>query len=206
MTVLKVEAESEEGILEGFVYDEEATVRIVGDEEGTERSGINRWFNSARINVDPDKEEVTCAVSVGDPRGAFVFTIRRTPDGTLLIHTPYPGESLPHMRTKQLHKGTLEVVDDRGDPITFEDEEEMDRDEGWRAGWDMMSEGASSPDDRDAVFGIDYSPKRKWFVIDLETGRVASGQDDVQDFESADDAAERAEELNEEALEEEDDD
>lgn len=203
MTVLKVEAESEEGVLEGFVYDEEATVRIVGDEEGTERSGINRWFNSARIKVDPDKDEVTCAVSVGDPRGAFVFTIRRKPDGTLLIHTPYPGESLPHMRTKQLHKGTLEVVGDSGEAITFEDEEEMDRDDGWRDGWREMEEGASSPDDSDAVFGIDYSNRRKWFVTDLETGRVAK-EDDVQDFESADDAAERAEELNLEALEDED--
>lgn len=203
MTVLKVEAESEEGVLEGFVYDEEATVRIVGDEEGTERSGINRWFNSARINVDPDKDEVTCSVSVGDPRGAFVFTVRRTDDGTLQIHTPYPGESLPHMRTRQLHKGVLEVVDDRGDAIIFEDEEEMDRDSGWRDGWREMEEGASSPDDSDAVFGIDYSNRRKWFVTNLETGRVAK-EDDIQDFESADDAAERAEDLNLEALDDED--
>lgn len=198
MTVLKVEAESDEGVLEGYVYDEEATVRIVGDEEGAESAGINRWFNSARIHVDPERDEVTCAVSVGDPRGAFVFTVRRKPDGELLIHTPYPGEGMPHMRTKELHKGTLVVVGDRGEPLTFEDEEEMDRDAGWRDGWDEMEGGSSQPDDSDAVYGIDYRPgKGGWTVIVLETEKKLE-----QGFETADDAAERAEELNEEALEE----
>lgn len=204
MTVLKVEASSDEGELEGFVYDDEAVVRIVGDEEGVERSGLNRWFNSARIHADPEQDEVTCVVSVGDPRGGFAFTVRRKSDGTLLLHTPHPGEGAPHMRLKELHPGTYEVVGDRGEAVTFEDEEEMDREPGWRDGWDEMVDGDSNPEDSDAPYGISFSNKNGWRVVERDTTKVPRGLDDVTDYDTADEAAERAEELNDEALEEED--
>jgi hypothetical protein len=68
------------------------------------------WCNSARVVVDPDDDAITCLVSVGDPRGAFAFTVRRLPDGRIVLHLPHPGESLPHCETRQLHPGTLVIT------------------------------------------------------------------------------------------------
>lgn len=67
------------------------------------------WANSARITIDEDDNAVHLALSVGDPRGAFVFTVRRTPDGDLIMHTPYPGESMPHLKLTELHPGTYKI-------------------------------------------------------------------------------------------------
>ena len=77
------------------------------DSEETEGTGPLSWLNSAGIHIDDDEARVT--LSVGDPRGAFCFTMRRAGDGTLLLHTPHPGEGLPHMGLKPLHDGTYEV-------------------------------------------------------------------------------------------------
>jgi hypothetical protein len=99
----------------GYSYDGDATVRISNDaaENGYDQDpGPLDWLNSARITTDPEDDAVRCAVSVGDPRGAFVFTVRRLPDGRLVIHVPYPGESLAHVETSQLHEGTLLVAGD----------------------------------------------------------------------------------------------
>lgn len=208
MTVLKVEAETEEGTLEGFSYDEKVSVRIVGDEEGiADQVGLDRWFNSARITVDPHREEVSCVVSVGDPRGGFAFVVRRTPAGTLLIHMPHPGEGMPHMRTKELHEGTLEVVGDRGEAVTFEDEEHVNREPGWRDGWEEMEDGYSETDSADP-FSILFDAGAWW--VTEKPGLKRSSADEVtklkgENFEDADEAAERAEQLNDEALEEEED-
>lgn len=207
MTMLAVEVDADEGdfdsrdrVFKGYVEDEDTTARI-GDEEGMVHAGIARWLNSARVTVSPENDEVTCVVSVGDPRGGFVFTVRRNSDGEILLHTPHPGEGLPHMRLKELHPGTYIVVGDRGDePLTFEDEEETNRDPRWRDGWDEMIDGTSEPDDRDAPYGIDFHGG-VWRVVERQGGKLAK-EDDVTDFESAEDAAERAEELNEEAIEE----
>jgi len=68
------------------------------------------WLNSAKITVDADEDSVSCLVSVGDPRGAFCMTVRRLPDGRIVLHLPHPGESMPHMTTEALHEGTLVVV------------------------------------------------------------------------------------------------
>lgn len=72
------------------------------------------WLNSAGIHLDASEDSVTVTISVGDPRGAFAFTVRRIPAdadndiaGRLIMHTPYPGEGSPHMPTKELHPGTL---------------------------------------------------------------------------------------------------
>ncbi|MFD8493365.1 hypothetical protein [Amycolatopsis sp. NPDC059657] len=66
-----------------------------------------------RVGVDEDEDSVTLAISVGDPRGAFTFTVRRVPDdvdgplaGRLIMHTPYPTEPLPHEHLTPLHPGT----------------------------------------------------------------------------------------------------
>src|ERR1043165_3369626 len=38
------------------------------------------WCNSATVSTDEADDAVTVSISVGDPRGAFTFTIRRVPD------------------------------------------------------------------------------------------------------------------------------
>ena len=73
------------------------------------------WANSAAIHTDPDGDSITVTISVGDPRGAMAFTLRRIPDdapnngGRLLLHTPYPGEPLPHVELTTDHAGTYWV-------------------------------------------------------------------------------------------------
>lgn len=71
------------------------------------------WCNSAAVHADESEDAVTVSISVGDPRGAFTFTIRRVPDdldgplaGQLVLHTPYDGMSSPHMPLTPLHDGT----------------------------------------------------------------------------------------------------
>lgn len=83
---------------------------LIGPHEVTPSAALHpsRWLNSACVTVD--EEEVTCVVSVNDPRGGFAFTVRRNPDGGFYIHTPYPGEPMPHMRTEEVHPGTLRTV------------------------------------------------------------------------------------------------
>lgn len=134
MTQLTISMECDEshsvtksGNAEGSSYDGEATVRIANGaaENGYDQEpGPLTWLNSARIVTDPEEDSVTCLVSVGDPRGAFAFTVRRLPDGRLVIHTPYPGQCLPHMDTKQHAPGSLLVGHNTPDgfkPADFSD-------------------------------------------------------------------------------------
>lgn len=73
------------------------------------------WTNGATIRTEPDEDSITVTISVGDPRGAFAFTVRRIPDdasnngGRLIMHTPYPGEPLPHVDLTADHAGTYWV-------------------------------------------------------------------------------------------------
>ena len=73
------------------------------------------WCNGAGIHTDTREDSVTVTISVGDPRGAFIFTVRRIPDdaetngGRLLMHTPHPGQSLPHAELTPDHAGTYWV-------------------------------------------------------------------------------------------------
>ena len=120
MTTLFCEIQCDEttGDGTGIVYDGDAVVRLSNEaaENGYEQEpGPLTWFNSARIVADPDDDAVRCSVSVGDPRGAFVFTVRRLPDGQIVIHVPHPGESLPHVETTKLHDGTLLVAGNYAD-------------------------------------------------------------------------------------------
>jgi hypothetical protein len=74
------------------------------------------WCNSAALHSDELEDSVTVSISVGDPRGAFTFTIRRVPDdvegdlaGQLIMHVPYVGESTPHMPLSALRDGAYLV-------------------------------------------------------------------------------------------------
>jgi len=85
------------------------------EEHDAERVPLS-WCNSAAISVDESGDAVTVATSVGDPRGAFAFAIRRIPDdtagdlaGALVMHVPYPMQPSPHMPLTPLHDGTYLV-------------------------------------------------------------------------------------------------
>nr|WP_042178998.1 hypothetical protein [Kibdelosporangium sp. MJ126-NF4] len=74
------------------------------------------WCNSATLSTDQTDDAVTVSISVGDPRGAFTFTIRRVPDhvdgplaGQLIMHVPYEDMTSPHMPLTQLHDGTCVI-------------------------------------------------------------------------------------------------
>jgi len=115
------------GEARGASYDGDATVRINNEaaENGYDQDpGPLDWLNSARITTDPEDDAVRCAVSVGDPRGAFVFTVRRLSDGRLVIHVPHPGESTPHVETSQMHEGTLLVSGDFSSAEAEDDDDE----------------------------------------------------------------------------------
>lgn len=71
------------------------------------------WVNSAAIDTDDKDDSVTVSISIGDPRGAFCFTVRRIPDdadsdlaGRLVLHVPYPAEPMPHEPLTEHHPGT----------------------------------------------------------------------------------------------------
>lgn len=70
------------------------------------------WANGASIRTQPDEDSITVTISIGDPRGAFAFTVRRIPEsapengGRLVMHTPYPGQPTPHVGLTPGHAGT----------------------------------------------------------------------------------------------------
>jgi hypothetical protein len=67
------------------------------------------WLNSASIVTDADDDAVRIFVSVGDPRGAFQFTVRRMPGGELLIQTPTTDHPESHRPLRELFPGTLQI-------------------------------------------------------------------------------------------------
>jgi len=75
-----------------------------------ETHGPIDWMNSAAIRLDRDDDAVHLTISVGDPRGAFVFTVRRRPDtGELLMHLPTPDQGMLHERLTEIHPGTYKI-------------------------------------------------------------------------------------------------
>jgi len=83
--------------------------KINGDFSDDDRAMPLGWLNSASIVTDADDDAVRFFVSVGDPRGAFQFTVRRMPDGELLIQTPTTGDSFLHRPLRELFPGTLQI-------------------------------------------------------------------------------------------------
>lgn len=77
------------------------------------------WLNSAGVRVDPEDNAIHLHASIGDPRGAFVLTLRRLPKmaggepnprgGRLVMHVPHTGDTLLHERLTPLHAGTYGV-------------------------------------------------------------------------------------------------
>lgn len=103
---------SGEGTALGHSYDGTVSTRISNPdvENGFEvDAGPLDWFNSARMETNPDEDEVSFYISMGDPRGAFAFTVRRLPDGRIIMHTPAETDSLLHMPIKKVAPGTFEI-------------------------------------------------------------------------------------------------
>lgn len=71
--------------------------------------GPGSFCNSAFLQFDPEENSVTVGISVGDPRGAFVFTVRKLSDGRLVMHVPYPGMTWEHEKLTPHHEGTYGV-------------------------------------------------------------------------------------------------
>ncbi|GAA3744548.1 hypothetical protein [Salinactinospora qingdaonensis] len=74
------------------------------------------WCNHAGITTDPEQDAITVTASVGDPRGAFAFTLRRIPDdahselaGRLVLHVPHPDEPSLHMELTPVRPGTYVI-------------------------------------------------------------------------------------------------
>lgn len=76
------------------------------DEQGAAPLG---WVNSATITLDRRDDAVTLSISVGDPRGAFTLTVRRLPDGRLLMFAPHPTETMLHLPLAELRPGVYEI-------------------------------------------------------------------------------------------------
>lgn len=71
------------------------------------------WANSAGVELDEEGDSIRVNVSVSDPRGAFVLTIRRYVDDDgveqLLMHVPHPDDSAPHAPLTEIHPGTYRI-------------------------------------------------------------------------------------------------
>lgn len=74
-----------------------------------ETEGPLDWFHSAGVFTSSEEDRVQFAISLADPRGAFVVTIRRLPDGRLIMHVPHEDMPSPHMPLSELHPGTFEI-------------------------------------------------------------------------------------------------
>lgn len=67
---------------------------------------VSALVNSAAIDWMGD--DLTVSISTGDPRGAFVMTVRRMADGTRILHVPHP-DSSQHETLTELHPGTYRI-------------------------------------------------------------------------------------------------
>lgn len=77
--------------------------------EPSDTATVDTFANSAGIHVSNDGTELTVTISVGDPRGAFGMTVRKLPDGRLILHVPYADEPMGHRTLVEMHPGTYEI-------------------------------------------------------------------------------------------------
>jgi len=75
------------------------------EEDPIDESNPVQWCNNA--GVDVTDESVRVWISTGDPRGAFVMTMRKLEDGRIILYTPHEGDTTPHEHTRLIHPGAL---------------------------------------------------------------------------------------------------
>ena len=66
------------------------------------------WADSAGMRIDDDR--IIFHVSVAGPRGSLTIEFCRADDGTVYMHTPYPGEPCPHVPVVMVHPGTYRLA------------------------------------------------------------------------------------------------
>lgn len=76
------------------------------DETPANLTKVSPLANSAAIDWTGD--DLTVTISTGDPRGAFVMTVRQMADGTKLLHVPHP-DTAHHETLTELHPGTYRI-------------------------------------------------------------------------------------------------
>lgn len=68
------------------------------------------WANSARISFDEQHDMIVFAISTGDPRGAFTFSVRRRSDtGTLVMEVPHPQDAGLHEPLVETYPGQYTI-------------------------------------------------------------------------------------------------
>ena len=98
-----------------FVEDNEVTVFVdlsgpfsLVEEDPIDETHPVQWCNN--VGVDVTDESVRVWISTGDPRGAFVMTMRKMDDGRIILYTPHDGDVTPHEETRQIHPGALVIT------------------------------------------------------------------------------------------------
>jgi hypothetical protein len=60
------------------------------------------WVNSAGIHFDEAKDQIDLSISLGDPRGAFVMSVFRLPNGQIRMEVPHPEDGFLHLPLRQI--------------------------------------------------------------------------------------------------------
>lgn len=71
----------------------------------TEHEEAFSWVNSASIHLDEEKDQIDLAISLGDPRGAFVMRVYRMPDGQIRMEVPHPENWFLHLPLRPMGQG-----------------------------------------------------------------------------------------------------
>lgn len=69
--------------------------------------------NWAGVSTDPADDSVRVEISVGDPRGCFMMTLRRVRDADghdrLFLRVPHPEDATPHASLREIAPGYYEI-------------------------------------------------------------------------------------------------
>lgn len=63
------------------------------------------WANSVSVNLSPERDEITVAVSTGDIAGGFEMKLWRGSDGRVFMRVPHPSDDQPHEALRELYPG-----------------------------------------------------------------------------------------------------
>jgi hypothetical protein len=67
------------------------------------------WVNSAGIHLNEQDDTIDLAISLGDPRGAFIMRLYRTANGQIRMEVPYPEQGFLHLPLRELGRGVYAV-------------------------------------------------------------------------------------------------
>lgn len=67
------------------------------------------WVNGASIRLKEESDQIDLAISIGDPRGAFVMSLYRTADGQIRMEVPHPEDGFLHLPLRQLGRALYAV-------------------------------------------------------------------------------------------------